>query len=102
CTRQAFRFGPNHPESTSLWRTRAGEACAGQLFPGPRTTLHGLAIERQAANGVAGAGVGSKLHYAYNPRPGFVGRDQFVMRIDYEINGQRGASRVRVDVEVQR
>lgn len=97
CSRAGYRFGPGIATAIDLWRVRQDEPCTATLRPG-RLFLQGISITRQAGNGVAG--VGSRYQFAYNPAPGFVGRDAFDMRIDFEDNGVRGATQVRVNVIV--
>lgn len=97
CKRAGYRFGPGVPETTTSWRVQAGTTCTSALRPGT-VFLLGLAIASPSQHGVAGTG--SRYQYAYNPRPGFVGRDRFVLRIDYDFRGARGATRVNVDVDV--
>ncbi|MBL8589522.1 MAG: hypothetical protein JNK46_13395 [Methylobacteriaceae bacterium] len=97
CSRTGYRFGPGVATASAVWRVLQDEPCTATLNPG-RMYLQGVAITRQANNGVAG--VGSRYQFAYNPKPGFVGRDSFEMRIDFENNGLRDATRVRVNVVV--
>ncbi|MBK9081876.1 MAG: hypothetical protein IPL88_07260 [Rhizobiales bacterium] len=98
CARSGYRFGPGIHRAQSLWVVEAGKPCATVLNPA-RLFLSGLTIAERASHGVAG--VGSRYQYAYNPQPGYVGRDRFVVRIEFEQNGRRGATLVAVDVVVR-
>jgi hypothetical protein len=98
CSRSGYRFGLGIAKASDVWRVRQDEPCTATLRPG-RLFLQGITITRQANNGVAG--VGSRYQFAYNPSPGFIGRDSFEMRIDFEDKGLRGATQVRVDVVVR-
>ena len=98
CARSGYRFGPGIDRAQSRWIVDAGKPCATVLNPA-RLFLSGLTIAERAAHGVAG--VGSRYQYAYNPQPGYVGRDRFVVRIEFEQNGVRGATLVAVDVVVR-
>ena len=79
CQRAGHRFGPGIERAQSRWAVEAGQPCATVLNPA-RLFMSGLTIVTRAEHGVAG--VGSRYQYAYNPQPGYVGRDRFAVRID--------------------
>lgn len=97
CKRAGYRFGPDVGETSTTWQVEAGTACTARLRAG-RVFLYGLSIVQRARHGVAGSG--SRYQYGYKPAADFTGRDQFVMRIDYDFRGARGSTIVRVDVDV--
>jgi hypothetical protein len=61
--------------------------------------LERLSIARPAQHGAAG--VASRYRFAYKPAAGFVGKDSFAVKIDFDYRGRREATLVEIDVTVR-
>jgi hypothetical protein len=106
CT--VVRYGLTLGSDTTEYMTvKSGGACtqsvtapwAGPLGAPPsleerEVTLSGLSLVGRAQNGFAG--VSGRATYAYKARPGYVGRDRFVVLA----RGPGGSSRITVEVNV--
>lgn len=62
-------------------------------------SISSIVIISKASHGIAGTN--GLSYFAYQPAPGFTGRDKFVMRVGGERSGELVASRVTVYITVR-
>jgi hypothetical protein len=79
--------------------TRAGQPCEGQVSPGRVRYIERVEVLRGPANGIVG--MSGTRRFAYAPRPGFTGRDAFVIRVHGEDRGVRQSALIEVEVAVR-
>jgi hypothetical protein len=99
CSRSRLRYGPGHERFSTFWTVEKNTTCIGELQPSDVAIL-AIGVERGAAKGQAG--VAGRYSFAYNPPAGFTGKDEFVLRVDWEgVGGRRGRTLIDVTSTVR-
>jgi hypothetical protein len=85
-------------ESVTTMSVESGRSCSIPTFANDTATLTSVRIAKQAGNGFADIQDGSSLRY--RSRPGFKGRDEFIVALCATVHGGKGCATVRVNVTV--
>ena len=82
-------------------RTRPSTPCIGTIRVGPfPLSIAELRVTRRAQSGLAG--IAGQAAYAYSPKAGFRGRDQFSLDVDYlTSSGRRETTHLDFTIDVQ-
>ncbi len=100
CTFENFGAVPG-VDLNLQWAARSGHSCVLNLKVGARADNTSIAVVQQAAHGTAGTP--TPLSISYVSRPGFVGRDSFVIESTAEVMSRiviRGTAHWTINVNV--
>ena len=85
-------------DSQAQMTVRNTENCGHNIALYGATRIVSISVAQRAAHGIAGrSGLSS---FAYKPNPGYVGTDNFVIKVETESAGSSGTTNIRVDVLV--
>ncbi len=104
CERSSFNFGYDAQSVHSDWRMKKGAGCAQSIHRdgSSRLGFEDWRIVRRPSRGVAGfqhSIIGNQ--YAYQPRPGFSGKDSFAVSVKAIANPTPYTLTIDVDVDVE-